>query len=393
MGQISLPSDETINDCLHLCLRGRWDPTAVDSVRELSERVDLDWEAFYQRARNQGLAPLLYATLRNQGLLPAEIEEGARLVYFLNAKHNLIRFRELGVVLDRLATEQVPVIVLKGAALAEAVYKNLAVRPMCDLDLLLRPADVPTVLELLASLGYETSHSEAHPGDSLAYENEVMLRKFGPLDVLLEVHWSLFDSPYYQRTLDLGRFWDATLPCQFEGVPARILGPEAQLIHLCGHLLLHHGGGEDLRLLWLHDVAELIAHYRDQLDWNLLLSWAQDCDLVLPVQQTLNRVEELWPAAVPPSVLARLGALRPSAEEARVFDWLTAAHRPVARRFWADLASLPGWLSRFHYALHSIFPSAAYMQQRYQARWLFVPFYYPYRWFLGLRGLFSRPAP
>ncbi len=80
--------------------------------------------------------------------------------------------------------------------------------------------------------------------------------------------------------------------------------------------------------------------------------------------------------------------MRASQAEVRVHRWLTAQQRPVAQRFWADLASMPGWRPRLHYALANLLPSATYMRQRYGFRqpWL-LPLYYLYRYALGIRSL------
>jgi len=45
-------------------------------------------------------------------------------------------YAELGQLLRSLKDRGVEVIVLKGAALAETVWKNIALRPMADMDLL-----------------------------------------------------------------------------------------------------------------------------------------------------------------------------------------------------------------------------------------------------------------
>lgn len=87
-----------------------------------------------------------------------------------------------------------------------------------------------------------------------------------------------------------------------------------------------------------------------------------------------------------PAVLERLRALRPLRNEKRVFGCLTAAHRSVARRFWAGLASMPGWGPRLRFVWRNLFPPAGYMRYCYRiAHPPVVPLYYPYRWFLGLR--------
>ena len=70
-----------------------------------------------------------------------------------------------------------------------------------------------------------------------------------------------------------------------------------------------------------------------------------------------------------------------------MYAWLTASERPVAQRFYADLASMSSWRERLRYGWGSVFPSADYMRQRYGiSNALFVPLSYPYRWFLGLKS-------
>ena len=290
----------------------------------------------------------------------------------------------MGRALRLLAAQQIPVILLKGAALAEAVYGNIAVRPMGDLDLLVRREDVPAALAALHAAGWEAFDAEARDGLTLAYEVEIALQKPGPIPVMLEIHWGLLDSPHYQQVLPLAWFWETALPVQADGADALALGPEALLLHLCAHLALHHRGEG---LLWLHDVAEVLHAYGERLAWDEVLARAQAGDLVLPLQHVLGRVARDWDAPIPGDVMARLAALRPSADEARVYAWLTAPVRPVAQRFWADLASTPRWRDRLHYGWSSLFPSAAYMRQRYGlSQPLLLPLCYPYRWWLGLAG-------
>ena len=283
-----------------------------------------------------------------------------------------------------LAAQQIAVILLKGAALAETIYGNIAVRPMGDLDLLVHREDVAAALAALRAAGWEAVDAEARDGLTLAYEVEIALQKPGPIPVLLEIHWGLLDSPHYQHTLPLTWFWDTAVAVEADGVNALALGPETLVLHLCAHLALHHGGHG---LLWLHDVAEVLHAYGDRLDWDEVLARGQAWDLVLPLQHILARVARDWEAPIPAEVMARLAALRPSPDEARVYAWLTAPERPVAQRFYADLASMPGWRDRLRYGWGSLFPARAYMIQRYGIPHpLLTPLYYPYRWLVGLRS-------
>jgi len=379
--------DQAVRRFLRLCLRGRWDPTAFEAARTLAAHGDFDWDVLYQIARAEHLAPLLYHLVHGQHVVPPPVEQYLRRVHADSASCNMFRLHELEDMVHHLAAEGVAVILLKGVALTETVYGRIPMRPMRDLDLLVRRADVPTALRVLAAIGYAPVGVEPHAGADVAYENEVLLCKPGLIGVLLEVHWSLFDSPYYQQRLPMDWFWQTALSVRMGSTPALVLGPEAQILHLCGHLLLHHGSGDEPELLWLHDVAEVMAFYQEQIDWQQVLARAQAYDLVLPVQQVLTRVADEWSAPIPADVLKQLSVLFPSRDEVRIFNWLTAEQRPVAQRFGVDLASMPSWQQRLRYAWINLFPSPAYMRHRYHIpRPFLVPLYYPYRWLLGLRS-------
>jgi hypothetical protein len=376
--------DESVAQFLLLCLRGRWDPTALERARALSARND-DWDALRQVAYVEGVAPLLYHIARGQDLLLPPVEENLRLVYYHHAGRNLRLFHKLEDVVGHLTAGGVSVILLKGAALVQTVYRNASVRPMGDLDLLVRKEDVPTALRVLSALGYEPAQAEFRTGYDFTYRNYVILVKPEEVRAPIDIHWSLFAPRYYQHAVPMDWFWQTALPVHIGNASAWVLGPEAQVLHLCGHLLLHHGSEKRLRLLWLHDVAEVIAFYQEQIDWNQVLARARAYDLLLSAQQILTRVGDEWHAPIPPAVLERLCALRPSSHEGQSFAWLTTVDRP-AQRFWTDLASVSGWGPQLRFVWYNLFPSAGYMQRRYCIpHWFLVPLYYPYRWFLGLR--------
>ncbi len=369
---------------LCLCLRAWGDPHARDAVRELAADPDLDWESVSDAAVAERVGPLLHHVLRELHGVPPVIQQRLHAVYRSTSFRNLVLLTELATVSRRLAAEQVRLIVLKGMALADAVYRHVGLRPSLDLDVLVRQAELPVVLRVIEALGYRSSEPETRTGAVLAYENELILRKPGSIEVELDLHWGLFDSPYHQQAVDMEWFWKTAVPLPGDG-HALMLGPEAQILHLCGHLVLHHSG-EGLGLLRLHDVAAVIGVYGERIDWQLLLDRAQTCGLVLPLQQVLGRVADEWGAPIAPTVLDRLGALRPSRHETRVFARLTGERQP-GRRFWADLASTTAWRQRLGYALSAVFPSPAYMRRRYRiSHPVLLPFYYPYRWLRGLRS-------
>ena len=254
------------------CLRSRWETEALRAAQAAAPRSDPDWQAVARLAADQAVGPLLYAALRGQAWAPGWLAADLRRAYDLNGLRNALLIRELANALAHLRTEGIPTIVLKGAALAENIYANIALRPMLDLDVLVHREDAPAALAALAALGYAREHAEARPGLALDYECEVMLRKPGRPEIILELHWGILDSPRLQRTLPMAWFWQAAVPARIDGRPAAMFGPEAQMLHLCTHLALHHRGEG---LLWQHDIVEILHRYGRDLDWDALLDRAE----------------------------------------------------------------------------------------------------------------------
>lgn len=109
-----------------------------------------DWEALNAVARAEGVAPLLYHVLSETGqsdVMPGYLYDKLRSAYHTTAAHNLLINQELVRVLVALsehrspALGEIPVVVLKGAALASTVYPSIALRPLSDLDLLILQRD------------------------------------------------------------------------------------------------------------------------------------------------------------------------------------------------------------------------------------------------------------
>ena len=96
-----------------------------------------DWRLLVATAWREGVAPLLYHTLRETGWLanaPPDVQADLRQAYYAITARNLLIYRELSRILAALSP--LPAVVLKGAAVAATLYPNIGLRPMGDLDLL-----------------------------------------------------------------------------------------------------------------------------------------------------------------------------------------------------------------------------------------------------------------
>lgn len=376
---------------LRLILQSAWHPESLDEARALAARSCLDRDVLLKTARQGGLSPLLYHRAAGLDLVSPGVQAELEQDYYQTVRANILLFEALQEALHQLKACGVPVIVLKGGALALTVYANMGLRPMVDVDLLVPPESVGRALRGLAALGYEGGpplESAADFDVSEIHSNQLLLRRRdgAARGSYLEIHWQLFWFPYYRQVVPADWFWQTRQPLTVGTAEADMLGPEGQLLHLCAHLIHHHGTRGPFRPLWLYDVAAVIGHYGGQIDWDELLARAKACRLVLPLQRVLTRVSDEWHPPIPAAILRRLQAMRPSREETRALEWLTETSHEMTRYALASLAALPDWPSRLRFLWRELlFPSAAFMRGRYgiQHRVL-LPLYYPYRWLMGL---------
>ena len=370
---------------LRAVLAAARDPHAAVTLAAERGRA-LDGEALRQLIERERIGPLVYRALRGSTALSPETCAALRDAYRATAMRNLLLLHELRRVLERLADAGIDAIVLKGAALARPVYGSLALRPMSDLDILVRHRHMGRAGAFAEALGFHPAALETHSGALAEYENALAFSKPGAVCIDLDVHWSLVDSPFYQRELSMEWFWDTARIRQLGGLSAPTLGPEALLLHLCTHLILHHRG---VGLLWWNDIAALL-HAERALDWDQIFARSREYQLLLPMREALIHLAAEWRAPIPGDALRRFSAAHPERAEAALFKRLRVP-AAAGRRFWTDLRSLASWPQRLRFARTQLLPSATYMQSRYDIRnrWL-VPMYYPYRWLRGVRGAASR---
>jgi hypothetical protein len=333
----------------------------------------IPWADMARLARSYGLGPLLHAAIQEHGLeVPREIRDPLQDAYYQLAAANAVRFQELAKVLTTLSAAGVPVLVLKGALLAETVYGNLALRPMSDLDLLVPRERIHEIPELLAPLGYRLSAGEA--GYSFAYDalfcGEIILYKETPvLPLVLDVHWHLLAVEWFHHTgrVDLDALWQGTCPLSIDGSPARQLCPEDNLLHLCLHAGISHSY---IYLLNLIDIDHAIAAYRD-LTWDRFLHRARDFQVRSVVYFGLSFTRDLFDTPIPDWVLDdlrpgrfRCWGVRRLADPQRL---VSGAQPPLSRRsryllHLILIDSLPGLLRLARYLF---LPSGDWLATRY----------------------------
>ena len=323
---------------------------ASEKIQE-ALKSQLDWEYIVGSAIHHRVAPLLYYNLEktNNGLVPQRVVGMLHETYTEALANSIVASYGLKEVLKAFSDSQLRVIVLKGAALAETIYPDIALRPYCDIDLLILKEDQPRATIKLSQLGYDLLF-DYRLGFSQRFGHQLCYVKG---DVTVDLHWHITGLPY-SKYIAVDRFWKRVVPVSINGIDTLALSPEQLLIHLCLHASKH----SYCWLFLLTDISEVIRHYRDALDWRLILEESERYRIHFLMRSALRHVEQLFDSPIPAFVLERLDSYRPSSFEARVFDVLASPNITESRKATiAEFLALPGVISKARYLYGKLFPS------------------------------------
>jgi hypothetical protein len=233
---------------------------------------------------------------------------------------------ELVRVLDACSGLQVAV--RKGVHLAFQTYREPALRPIGDFDLLVTRENASKVAATLNDLGYREGeltpdgrlqpftraqrlfwqlHGSDLPMLSRPASNPYM-RGF-KIDISVEL-----TLPGKGPQVPLGEFLDRAVQTSVGGSPCLVLAPEDTVIDLGLHLyknstcLRFMERGRHRRLLKYVDIIEFIKHTHDQFSWQTLLGRVRALGIADPIYFSLAHLEVLFPGSVPQEVLAGLAA-------------------------------------------------------------------------------------
>jgi hypothetical protein len=190
-------------------------------------------------------------------------------------------------------------LLLKGAAMILRYYEDAGLRPMADLDVMVRQDQTLLAFVHLAKLGW-VSQQQPDPTTLAAAHSAPFTR---PGASPLDLHWRLLEdeapAPGDQA------LWFRAAPVDLFGVPTRALGATDQLLHL-----LAHGSrwSADRSHRWLADASVLLSRAQPEIDWEQLAMEARQRRVHLAAQQALDFLRAFLDAPVPEEALDHLSA-------------------------------------------------------------------------------------
>ena len=269
-----------------------------------------------------GMGPLLGHWVKEGRL---KTDGGVAAVLDLHAQHNSRRMARMAArartIVAELAGHGVSVLVLKGMQTAFRYFPTPGARTMSDIDLAIRPGDVPLAAEVLGELGLVAGpHSPLPPqqqtwrapGAPTVPRSLALTHADDPWSIDLQTSLNRKYSSG-SPTVRLDTLWtDSNTEPWALSANARALSLQAQALHCACHASCGFGN------LSMHRLCELAFSVRSGaaqggFDWDEFMALARQSAALSAAYPALHLTELLAPGTVPAHALETARAETPAA--------------------------------------------------------------------------------
>jgi len=242
---------------LMLLLECAHQPDARQSDRIRKAAGDIDWTAFMRLIERHRVVPHAFLALSHSAgdLVPQSAMDDLVRRFQENAIKNLRTAGELARICGAMNEAGIPLMCIKGPALAMQIYGGLQCRQFKDLDLFVPPEHTVRAAGLLNELGYReqtaplTSLRPSQRKRLMKFYKHVTLTNPSIPGVIVELHWEITD--FGQFSIAAERLWDDSHQLVLGKGRFHVHPPEEQIVFLAWHGGMHRWK----RLSWLFDLA------------------------------------------------------------------------------------------------------------------------------------------
>jgi hypothetical protein len=324
-------------------LRG---PESVDAWQRWNAVADLNT----LDAGSIRLLPQLYRRLEQQGVRDPSMSK-LKGLYRHTWYGNQLRRRDTARLIAALRERGVDAMLLKGAALTLLHYRDPGLRPMDDVDILVRTHQWHAAVDVLVDQGWRPRvpvtprHVEAtHAMDFVDAQAQ-----------RIDLHWHVLPDSCWPGADD--EFWKRASTARLHGAEASVLDATDQLFHTCVHGVKWDHVSP---VRWIADAAMILDDRTATIDWDRLARTAEEHRLVLPLRNALAYLARIFALPVPAFAVTRLRDAPVSRAERWEYRLRTRPASPVLgrlREHWLRYRRL-----RRHHADSGVIGFAQYLE-------------------------------
>lgn len=307
---------------------------------------------------------------------PVEVYNIMKGRYLQSAVTALACERQLKEILSAFQHEEIQFIVLKGIAAAWSLYPDPAMRPVSDIDILVRPGDVAKSGIILEHLGYSCSNKCSRISLERYHEEKYLRDK--SKDCTVEIQWNIYPCYSINVLADTRPLFARAVKVDMHGVSFDTLHPVDALIFSSNHMVYGHGS-VGIRLSWIMDTAFLCNMLKQPDDWIKLENRSIDYMARGPVEKALKMAQHWSGLRIPDDFGDFSRWPEPSARELLLGEFIRTGNPVTGLKFaFSTQRSARG---KLRYLISVAFPPADSIAKSYsvKSKWQ-LPAAYVRRW-------------
>lgn len=328
------------------------------SSKDINKAINLltnnDKAKIYKTAIQHGVVGLIQQNIKNTAATPELIEQLNSYQNNYKILNNFID-NEATNVLKKLKKEQIDVVVLKGFALAQAVYSEPSLRPKTDIDILIRAEDKDKIKNIFESLGY----SNPRGWEPKAIINQFSYKKtLGKgISVYFDIHLKISNSKKIENILNYNELLKSANTTTNEDI--NLINLPYALTHAVFHLLGHKASGDMVKLIWYYDIFLLIQNINDQAEQELI-NLITRTGLANLMTHTLTLTSQYFPSEELTLLTKKIADLPFDSN----YDYLLGNTRG-AKGLWLTLKASGSLKERINVIRETMFPPAVEIYTKY----------------------------
>lgn len=290
------------------CSRTAPEDANVSVIAELLQ-VRLDWDYIIQSSIRHGVAPLLRNAiqqilphLKTGNQVPAHAMERLEILYQTSRRRNQRLYQIVAEIARECTKAGIAVMGLKDLQLARSIYPDPALRPMGDIDLLIRPEDYEKAADCMFRLGFERTPFTNLPYIlKYAWGHHFRRRRDNTyVDLqwnVMQIEWDVYQEGSFD--FEIERMWKNAQKMAVDDYFILVPSLEDMLFHLCVHL----DGHQFSELILLCDIYELIKQNESRIDWQYFIQIVNRYKAEPFTYYSLRLIEHLFQIDLPNEVL------------------------------------------------------------------------------------------
>jgi hypothetical protein len=247
---------------------GKLDPPSHDRVlaHRLLGTASFSWREALAIAAAHRVHPMLAYNLERDASLtsrvPTEFRATLRAFRATAITRKQLYTRTIVPVIERLAAEQIQLVLLKGAALLETVYPH-GTRVLNDFDILIDKCDYKSVVAAFVEAGFSKRLREGATDASEleTYHQIGLAMRLGEALLSVDLHWRLYPGERTFCQMDTPTLLSRVRHIPFGGTSTYVLSREDMLVHYASQLV-----NDSLNVSYQR-MADIYALSRSSLSW------------------------------------------------------------------------------------------------------------------------------